>query len=351
MIKRQLKAALTRILTVCLLIAVNHGVSAEGMPAGDTTAINHNNAKDSLYVGDSEFTYAGQKRYTLLGHNPLRNSDIKLLPTIALGGVVTTLFILQHIAQMNTIWSETSDFKIMEDGMYGLNADKGGHVFGAYYTSYFWSEAFYTIGMDYELSTVLGGVMGMGYLTYVEVLDGFGKDWGFSPSDFYADILGTVLYLGQHYVPYLQNFTPKFTYIPAPWHGNKHRIPSKIFIDDYSSHTLWLSINVNNILPDNLEKYWPDWLELSVGYAARDLCQGCPPGYAALHKIDGGEVYGNREYIISLDYNLVKLLPDGCNLWNWFKQSLNYLKFPAPALVFGDKAPRFQLLYPFKICL
>lgn len=306
---------------------------------------------DSLYISDKDFMYANNQRYTLMGHNPLKETDIKLWPTVAMGGIVSGLFYLQHIWQKETIWKETSHFKFMEDGMYALYADKGGHIFGAYYTSYFWTEAFFTIGMDFDLATILGGAMGMGYLTYVEILDGFGTKWGFSPSDFYTDIIGAGWYLGQHYVPFLQNFTPKFTYVPAPWHGDRHRKPSDMFIDDYSSHTLWVNININNMLPDNIEKYWPDWLDISLGYAARNLCEGCEPGYATLHKIEGGMVYGDREYIISLDYNLVKLLPDGGSFWNWFKQSLNYIKFPAPAIVFGDKKPQLYLLYPFSLNL
>jgi hypothetical protein len=59
-------------------------------------------------------------------------------------------------------------------------------------------------------------------------------------------------------------------------------------------------------------------------------------------------VWGNRKLIIALDYDLVKLLPDGGHFWNWLKQSLNYFKLPSPAIEIG-KPIRFYLLYPFPI--
>ncbi|MDR3628245.1 MAG: hypothetical protein P4L45_15485, partial [Ignavibacteriaceae bacterium] len=58
-----------------------------------------------------------------------------------------------------------------------------------------------------------------------------------------------------------------------------------------------------------------------------------------------------RRYVIGLDYNLVRLLPDGGWFWNWFRQTLDYIKFPAPALEFSPGGTKFKLLYPFKISL
>jgi hypothetical protein len=59
-------------------------------------------------------------------------------------------------------------------------------------------------------------------------------------------------------------------------------------------------------------------------------------------------VFGSPRFIIALDYNLVKLLPDGGSFWNWFKQTLNFWKFPSPAIEIGEQV-RFFLFYPFTI--
>ena len=120
-----------------------------------------------------------------------------------------------------------------------------------------------------------------------------------------------------------------------------------MLIDDYSSQTYWLSINMHNILPEPAKDYWPTWLELSVGYAARNLCHNnCDPIYSP-HVLD--QVYGRRKIIIALDYDMVALLPDGCNTWNVVKQYLNYFKFPSPAVEFDLEggSTKFMLLYPF----
>ncbi len=304
-------------------------------------------------VSKEEFMYGNNRLYSLDGTLPYADTHLMLWPTIGLSGAALTFFVVQHQLQMNTIWKEQGDFKIMEDGQYALYSDKAGHIFGTYYTAYYFREAFTMIGMGWELSNISAAAVGLAYTTYVEILDGYGANWGFSPSDFYADIAGSAFFIGQHYWPFLQNFTPKFMYFPADWFGEHPRAEAEAFIDDYSSHTLWLSVNVHNLLPENAKKYWPDWLELSFGYAVRNLCSqatGCEGNGGELHLINDGRdyVYGDVKYIVALDYDLVKLLPDGCNFWNWFKQSLNFIKMPSPAVEFGS-VTRFYLLYPFKI--
>jgi hypothetical protein len=95
-------------------------------------------------------------------------------------------------------------------------------------------------------------------------------------------------------------------------------------------------------------------LELSVGYVVRNgivLYQSQDPNNEipcaeSISLQDGA--WGSPRLVLTLDYNMAKLLPDGGNTWNWFKQSLNLLKFPSPAIEIG-KVTRFYLLFPFKI--
>ncbi len=310
-------------------------------------------SEDTLKTKEKETFFAGSKRYTILGDNPPTETNIKPIPLAITAGAVTGVFIAQHYLQLNTIWKEQSDFHIVEDGRYALYADKAGHFFGTYFTAYLMSESLMLSGFSYETSNIIGTCIGLGYTTYVEILDGYGKNWGFCPSDFYADIAGAAFHFSQIYVPFMQNFTPKFTYIPANWHGELKRKPSDMFIDDYSSHTLWLSVNVYNLLPEEMKKYWVPWLQISFGYAARNLCNpldqtlNCDPNRS---KQIYNDVWGNPKFIISLDYNLIELLPDGPGFWNWFKQTLNNFKLPSPAIEFGD-VTKFYLLYPFSINL
>ncbi|PKL79019.1 MAG: hypothetical protein CVV25_09565 [Ignavibacteriae bacterium HGW-Ignavibacteriae-4] len=197
------------------------------------------------------------------------------------------------------------------------------------------------------MSNILGATIGLSYQTYIEILDGYGSNFGFSPSDFYADVFGAGFFLAQHYVPFLQNFTPKFMYIPADAHGEMKRRPHFAFIDDYSSHTMWMSVNVHNLLGEDYNQYWPKWLQLSFGYAVRNLCDpndpnfDCSDSYAV-----NGIVHGDRKFIVALDYNLAELIPEMGEPFDWFIQSLNYVKLPSPAIEFGEQT-KFMLVYPF----
>jgi hypothetical protein len=183
--------------------------------------------------------------------------------------------------------------------------------------------------------------MGLGYQTYVEVLDGYGINFEFSPYETYAQTLGVVYYLATQFSPFLQNFVPKFNYYPSSWFGGLPKAASQTPIDDYSAWNFWLTINIPNLTKGALKPIWPDWLNLSLGYGARNLD-------------DPGEA---RIVTLSLDYNLVELLPDGGPTWNWFKQTLNFFKFPSPTIEWrfdrlgwkSQGSPRFYLLYPFQI--
>ena len=71
-------------------------------------------------------------------------------------------------------------------------------------------EVLVASGFGWNAANNWGAALGTAYSTYVEILDGFGESWGFSPSDWYADIAGCLFFAAQNFFPSLQNFTPKF---------------------------------------------------------------------------------------------------------------------------------------------
>lgn len=284
-----------------------------------------------------EFTIAGDRRYTIDASLPRRTNKIKPLTTALVGGTYFGILTAMHVYQINTIWNDTRTFRFVEDSDQDFYTDKGGHFWGAYFTSYCSTEALIGSGFSVDNAILYGGLMGFGYQMYVEIMDGFGKNWGFSMSDFIGDFAGFAYYLAQHYVPFLQNFTPKATYFPAPWYKEKSRLEASSFIDDYSSWTWWMSMDVYNLLPQNWKKNYPSWLNLAVGYAVRDL------------RYEDNMYKGDKKFIIALDYNLARLIPNSTNFLNWLRQSFQYFKFPAPAIEFGDSGIKFNLFYPFKI--
>ncbi len=315
-----------------------------GQNADTLTATRH--LSPSLYLSPDRFTYAGERRYTLDGLLPNEKTEIRPASAAILGGIYLGTLTWLHFHQANAWWSkDRGSFHFQEDWVYALQVDKAGHFYGGYLISYLLSEGMIASGFSWDDGTTWGTILGIAYQTYVETEDGFAKSWGFSPSDWYADAAGSLFFLAQHYVPALQNITPKWQYIPSEWTG-KPVLSSRprTFIDDYNSSTFWWSVNVYNIMPENIKKYWVPWLDISFGYGADAIDAGPtsngPPDQLA-----------TRRYMIGLDYNLVKLLPEGGWFWNWFRQSLNYIKLPSPALEFKNNVTRFYVMYPFRISI
>ncbi len=339
------------ILSIALLHRVNaEPLSADSVATADTVGHSSFDEHGNKVTPIDKFTYANHRRWLIDGTQPFEITKIKPISAILFGTAVAAIFVVQHQMQQSTIWKETGPFHIQEDWRWTWGLDKAGHFFGGYATSYFFAEILMAIGVSWEMASITGAGLGLLYTSYVEVLDGFSKDFGFSPTDFYADLAGAGFYLLQYYCPVLQNFSPKFMYVNPAWIGEKTRIPHDSFIDDYSSQTFWLSVNVHNLLPDKAKSYWPDWLELTFGYGVFSLCD---PRYDCDLNLSypfSSEAYGNRSFLIGLDYNLVKLLPDGGSFWNWLKQGLNLFRLlPAPALQISDRGTNFYLLFPFGI--
>ncbi|MHB1688252.1 MAG: DUF2279 domain-containing protein [Ignavibacteriaceae bacterium] len=312
----------------------------------NSSSVQNDSAKTSEeYVPLSQFTYAGERRFTLDGSMPLEKTKLRLGNAAIVGGVYLGAIIFLHIHQTNAWWSgQRGKFHFEEDWVSALQVDKAGHSYGGYIISYIMSEGLMASGFSWDDATIYGAGFGLLYQTYVETEDGFAKTWGFSPSDWYFDAIGPLFFLSQHYVPALQNITPKWQYIPSEWTGQPVINRPRTFIDDYNSSTFWWSLNVYNILPDSWKSYWVPWLNIAVGYGANAIDVKADPNGPP-------DQLSQRRFVIGLDYNLVKLLPEGGTFWNWLRQSLNYIKLPLPALEFSNSGTKFSLLYPFRFNL
>lgn len=281
-------------------------------------------------------TFGGYPRVTLAGGLQTVSGSPNLQTLAALGTIYAGTMVALHIIQHNAWWKVPGPFQVVEDWNYALQVDKAGHIYGGYLMSYLWGEFLLAAGVELPTAVRWGTLLGLLYQTYVEVEDGFSRDWGFSPTDALANFIGAYWYLAQHYWKPLQAFQPRWQYIPAQWAGDLPRRHSGTFIDDYNSSTFWLSINLHQLLPEHWRRYYPAWLMLSFGYGARNVDTELPK---------------QRRIIVGLDYNLYALLPEGPPLWNWLRQSFSMIKLPAPAIEFGPHPPRFALLYPFRLRL
>jgi hypothetical protein len=225
-----------------------------------------------------------------------------------------------HIYQQNGWWrNNRTSFHFQEDLIYGRSVDKLGHMYGANVLTFVFSKALQWANLQERSSLWYGAGTSLLFQTYIEVEDGF-SEWGFDRVDFASDVVGAFYPVAQHYAPVLQSFNFKFSYRPSAlinegggigFKGQKH-----LMFDDYEGQTIWLGISVNDLLPQSLEPYWPDWLGIAVGYGARDIAKANP--YSVLY--------------LSLDYDLRKIIPRNTWFLTILGEALNFIHLPAPAV-------------------
>ena len=257
---------------------------------------------------------------TFLSCSSLRASDTTHINPVKFGivsGVTAGGFVVGHVVLNNLWWKgERSDFHFNfdEDWKYALGSDKFGHAYFPYLATDIYEGAFVWSGMDSTTALWSAAGFTLFYQTYIEVRDGFSKQYGFSFGDFGADVLGAGYPIAQHYIPALRNFTFKISFDPSAEYKAGHY---NAIIDDYESAYGWLSINVHNLLPESWQEWYPKWINLAIGHSVKNIYLSPVNGY--------------HEWYLALDWNLEGLPGDGW-FWNVVKHYLNYYHLPSPAV-------------------
>lgn len=253
------------------------------------------------------------------------------------GGLTAGSVAIVDLYQTNAWWKD-SDLRwhIQNDWQYASNFDKVGHVMGATVFTKIFSGAFHWSGFAERDALIYGATMASLYYTNIEIRDGLAKQWGFSPGDAAANLLGAWYPVLQHYVPVFQNFNFKWSYFPSGYSG------AAPVIDDYDGMTLWLAIDVYGLLPKETRSHippWLNWLGLAVGYSVRDLRTTDAAGNVGINP----DI--RQEFYISLDYNLHRLIPGNSELMRTVKDVLNFVHLPAPAVRVAPGQPVFFGLF------
>jgi len=244
------------------------------------------------------------------------------------GGITLASAVAVHIYQSKAWWyNQNSHFHIQEDNTYALQIDKYGHFYGAHLLGHIFSSTLEASNVDLKSSYQYAALLSFLYQMYVEVEDGFGPNWGFSPGDALADLLGSSYFLAQYYFPVLHNFSPRLSYWPTEKVLSGQT--NAIIIDDYEGQRFWVAMKMKKLLPDEISKYWPSFLMLSLGTSARDL---------------DGAGGGHREYYIAFDIDY-DVLPLHGEFGQWIKNTLDYFHLPMPGIRFSPNFAGFALLY------
>ena len=258
-------------------------------------------------------------------------------------GVLAASITGLHILQYNSWWAnQRGPFHVEDDPGYEHNYDKYGHTFGGYYTSHFFQEAFTWSGMDSSQSTIIGGICGAMYEFYVEIEDGYARDWGFSPGDAKGDILGAGFFILRNRIDFLRNFQYKWFYYPS---GEKPYIKDQTLnpLDDYGGQSYWLTVDLHRMLPTDAKQYWPKWLNLAVGVSRLYI----PSNSTAI------DPFNQRKtaYYVGLDFDMEKLIPESSiGIINFIRRGLSYWRLPAPAYRLYPN-PKFFILFPLQMTI
>jgi uncharacterized protein YfiM (DUF2279 family) len=245
---------------------------------------------------------------------------------------------------LNQLWYadyDRSKFHTINDNNEWLQMDKMGHVFTSYQLGKHGAQILNWSGVSKKNQLIYGATLGFGFLTTVEVLDGFSKEWGFSWGDILANASGTGLYVGQDLLWNEQRIILKFSFRQTKYASQRPDKLGEDFLEqilkDYNGQTYWLSGNIHSFFK---EKNIPKWLNIAVGYGADGMITGMKDvDNQLLTNIDR-----ERQFYLSLDVNLANIETNSKLLRSVF-DILNIIKVPFPTLEFGKNGCVFHLFY------
>lgn len=238
---------------------------------------------------------------------------------------------------LNQIWYadyERSKFHTINDNSEWQQLDKLGHVFSSYQLGSIGAQTLNWAGVNEKDQLLYGGTLGFSFLTAVEVLDGFSKEWGFSWGDFTANVAGSGLYIGQQLLWKEQRILMKYSFHRTPYATQRPEKLGKGFFEealkDYNGQTYWLSANLHAFFKTNNV---PKWLNFAIGYGGEGLLSG-----DETLMLNNALVKQNRQrqFYLSLDVDLKRINTNSMLLKSIFSV-FNTIKLPFPTVEFNDK--------------
>lgn len=225
--------------------------------------------------------------------------------------------------------------------------DKLGHALSANVVGYNGYSMLKWAGYSENTALWYGGLSGWGYLAVVEVMDGFSDGWGFSSGDFLFNSLGAGAFIAQQAAWGEQRFLIKYSYQPTQFAAYRPELLgngwTEEWLKDYNGQTYWLSVNPTSFVHG--DSWWPEWLNVSVGYGATGMtgAEVNPTVNNAGEPIPS--FVRGSQYYLSLDLDLTRIPVKQPWLKTLFRV-INFIKIPAPALEYRTSDGRFYA-HPF----
>ncbi|MBP9847919.1 MAG: DUF2279 domain-containing protein [Flavobacterium sp.] len=236
---------------------------------------------------------------------------------------------------LNQLWYKDypkSNFHFINDNNQWLQMDKVGHFYSTYHLGRVGVEMLAWSGDSKKEQLIYGSTLGFGFLTIVEVFDGFSQEWGASSGDVIANATGTALYVSQELLWKEQRITTKFSFHQTQFASQRpETLGSSLneqILKDYNGQTYWLSFNIQSFTKDN---FVPKWLNLAIGYGGEGMFYGKKEEAIANGVIQNPY----RQFYLSFDVDLTKISTKSHFLKTLFSV-INTIKIPAPTLQYDD---------------
>ncbi len=202
----------------------------------------------------------------------------------------------------------TGSYDLGFDDSLWHHVDKCGHIFSASLLSHHGAATARWVGFSPEESDWVGFALASLLMLEIEVYDGFFAEWGFSLGDLMANEIGAALPMLQRRSRFFRGLNVKFSYRPSgdPVYG-------RYALEDYGGMTFWLCVDTHMLLPPGARHYWPDMLDLALGYGTTE------------------KVGGRQELYLALDVDLSKV-PVSNPMLRAVVEALHAIHLPAPAL-------------------
>ncbi|MFL5786784.1 MAG: DUF2279 domain-containing protein [Flavisolibacter sp.] len=276
-----------------------------------------------------EFSHAQQYA---LPPSPVYNSDRlkKVIISEAALGVVASV-------GLYLLWYKKfprSRFHFFNDNREWMQVDKVGHMTTAYTIAVIQNDLMRACGVKPGTSIAIGSLTALGYMSIIEIMDGFSTHWGFSKGDMLANILGTGLFAAQQQWWKDQRISLKFSYHASPFAkynpgelGNNWK--SRL-LKDYNGQAYWLSFNIKSFLSQ--KSSFPNWANVAFGYGAEGMTGANDnPTTVNGNSIPSFKRY--RQFYIAPDADLFRI--QSSNFYNDAAYIMRLLKIPSPALEFN----------------
>lgn len=224
-----------------------------------------------------------------------------------------------------------SKFHLLNDNKEWLQMDKLGHATTAYNVSVMQHDLLRWSGVKPNQAIIGGALTSLAFLSIVEMMDAFSRDWGFSGGDMLANISGAGLFAAQQYGWGQQRMGLKISASFSPYAQYNPKLLGKKWAErlmkDYNGQTYWLSVNLRSFM--KAESNFPVWFNVAAGIGADGMI-GALKNPAEINGKEIPSFKRTRQFYLAPDADLHRIRSEQALNAPLFL--LQYFKTPAPAI-------------------